>query len=205
MPDFQEVRANRVLAKNDRILTRISGALCSMFPHETTAGVYNMLEEEAGSGILGIAEAYKAGVLRIGDLVHTQIIIDLTGLNSSAAGDIIGDDAAANCHLGKITKARNGTLVAGRMSCLETPAGGEPDIDLYSATESTGTEDAAVTGLTETALLDTAADWTAILAPKGLTALPADGEYLYLVGSGAGTDATYTAGKFLIEFWGYSA
>lgn len=205
MPDFQEVRANRVLGINDRALAKVGGALVSMRPHEMTAGAYNKLEQGAGSGIDGIAETYKNGVIRIGPLVYTSIFIDLTGLNSSAAGDIIGDDGAANCHLGKITTARCGTLIGGRMSCWETPAGGEPDIDLYSATEATGTEDAAITGLTETALLDAAADWTGLLAPKGLTALPADGQYLYLVGSGGGTDAAYTAGKFLIELWGYSA
>ena len=31
---------------------------------------------------------------------------------------------------------------------------------------------------------------------------PANG-YLYLVGSGGGTDAVYDAGKFLITLWGY--
>jgi hypothetical protein len=87
---------------------------------------------------------------------------------------------------------------------LEAPAGGEPDIDLYSATESTGTEDAAITGLVETALLLTGADWTIDLV-RALTDIPADVEYLYLVGSGAGTDAIYTAGKFLIELFGYDA
>lgn len=196
---------NTVLTAEDRVAVRLDGHPMMVYPDSLMSGHYNKLEEEAGSGVAGIAETYKAGVIRMGDLVYTSILIDLTGLNSSAAGDIIGDNGEANCHLGKITVARNGTLVAGRMSCLETPAGGEPDIDLYSATESTGTEDTAITGLTETALLDAAADWTGVLAPKGLTALPADGEYLYLVGSGTGTDATYTAGKLLIEFWGYSA
>lgn len=194
-----------ILTQEDRIKLMLDGHPMDAYPDDLLTGHYNKLEIEAGSGIDGIAETYKAGVLRMGPIVYTSIFIDLTGLNSSAAGDIIGDDAAANCHIGQITTARNGTLMGGRMSCLETPAGGEPDIDLYSATEATGTEDAAITGLTETALLDAAADWTGLLAPKGLTALPAANEYLYLVGSGAGTDATYTAGKLLIELWGYSS
>ena len=194
-----------LLTKEDRIHVQLDGHESAIFPEDILTGHYNKLEIEAGSGISGIAETYKAGVLRMGPLVYTSILIDITGLNSSAAGDIIGDDAAANCHLGQITTERNGTLVAGRMSCLESPAGGELDIDLYSATEATGTEDAAITGLTETELLGTGTDWTGQLAPKALTALPADGEYLYLVGSGAGTDAAYTAGKLLIELWGYSS
>lgn len=194
-----------ILTAEDRIHAQIDGHASSIYPNDLMTGTYNKLEVEAGSGILGIAETYKAGVTRMGPIVYTAIMIDLTGLNSSAAADIIGDNGEANCHIGKITTARNGTLFAGRMSCLETPAGGEPDIDLYSATESTGAEDAAITGLTETALLDAGADWTGLLAPKALTALPAANEYLYLVGSGTGTDATYTAGKFLIELWGYSS
>ena len=66
-----------------------------------------------------------------------------------------------------------------------------------------GTEDAAVTGLTETALLNTGADWTLTKDPMALTTVPPANGYLYLVGSGGGTDATYTAGKLLISLWGY--
>jgi hypothetical protein len=130
--------------------------------------------------------------------------VDLTGLNSSAAADIIGVNAAANCHLGQITAADCGTILTGTMTCLEAPATGEPDIDLYSAVEATGTEDAAITGLDETVLMAAAVDWT-LGTVKALTAMPAADEYLYLVGSGAGTSATYTAGKFLIELLGYDA
>ena len=91
------------------------------------------------------------------------------------------------------------------MQCLETPTTGEPDIDLYSANEATGTEDAAVTGLTETALLAAAADWTGLLAPKGITTVPPANDYLYLAASGGGTDGVYDAGKFILKFYGYSA
>ena len=140
----------------------------------------------------------------MGDGIETTIVMDLTGLNSGDAdGDIIGVAATANCHIGQITAAANGTLFAGYMQCVETPAGGEPDIDLFSATESTGTEEALVTGLTETALLATAVDWTNILAPKGLTAVPAADQYLYLAASGGSTNDTYTAGKFIIKLYGY--
>ena len=36
----------------------------------------------------------------------------------------------------------------------------------------------------------------------GLTALPAANEYVYLTSGGAGADATYTAGKFVITLIG---
>ena len=158
----------------------------------------------AGAGITGgSGTVYKSEVIKLGDIIHTNIIIDLTGLNSSAAGDIIGKQGTANCHLGQVTAAVNGTILFGEINCLETPAGGEPDIDVYTATVATGTEDAAISGLTETAVLNTGADWTLTKDPMAFTTVPPANGYLYLVGSGGGTDATYTAGKFLISLWGY--
>jgi len=158
----------------------------------------------AGAGITGgSGTVYKSEVINLGDIIRTTIIIDLTGLNSSAAGDIIGKQATASCHLGQITAAINGTILFGEINCLETPAGGEPDIDVYTATVSTGTEDVAISGLTETAVLNTGADWTLTKDPMAFTTVPPADGYLYLVGSGGGTDATYTAGKFLISLWGY--
>lgn len=162
----------------------------------------------AGSGIsAGVGTIHKASVIRLGEIITTRILIDLTGLESEATlDDIIGDDGAANCHLGQIIVLRNGTILTGRMTCLEAPVGGEPDIDLNSAVESTGVEGALITGLTETVLLAAAADW-AIGDVKVLTAFPADGEFLYLsVGTVTAPIAgTYTAGKFLIELEGYDA
>jgi len=159
-----------------------------------------------GTGISGgTGTICEHSVEKIGGLIKTTILVDLTGLNSSAAADVIGKQATANCHIGQITAAKNGAIFAGRVSCLETPAGGEPDIDLYSSDVATGTEDVAITDAalgTEAALLDAAADWTAEMAPKGLTANPAANTYLYLVGSGGGTDNIYTAGILLIELWG---
>ena len=115
-------------------------------------------------------------------------------------GDIIGENpGVANCHLGQITAAKNGTIVAGRLTCLKAPATGATDIDLYSATEATGAEDAAIAGLTETQLCNSGvlSAGTVVM----LTAFPAANEYLYLVNQ-AGTDAAYSAGLLLIELWG---
>ena len=132
--------------------------------------------------------------------------MDLTDLNSGDAdGDIIGKVGTANCHIGQITAALNGTIIAGHLECFETPTGGEPDIDVYSATEATGTEEALITGLTETALLNTGADWTLTKQKMALTALPAADSYLYLVASGGATNDTYTAGILLLTLYGHSA
>lgn len=156
---------------------------------------------EAGSGITaGTGTIHAVSVTRTGDLIETKIVMDLTGLNSGGtAADIIGVADAANCHIGQITAAVNGTIFAGKMTCLEVPTGGDPDIDIYAANEATGVEDTAVTGLTETQLVNSG-DLT-LGGIDVLTAFPAANQYLYLV-CGDATNATYTAGKIEIVLYG---
>lgn len=155
-----------------------------------------------GTGISsGTGTIVKSAIERIGGLIKTTILIDVTGLTSSATGgDIIGKENAANCTLTQITTALNGTIIAGTMTCVEIPAGGDLDIDLYSATEATGVEDAAVSGLAETALHANGGNW-ALSSVKALTAWPAANEYLYLTVGGT-TAGNYTGGRFLIELIG---
>jgi hypothetical protein len=169
----------------------------------------------AGTGITtGTGTLYKANVTVAGDLITTTIIIYLDGLvGGGAAGDIIGVNDDDDCHIGQITAALNGTIFAGTMECIATPAGGEPDIDLYTATVSTGGENDAISGETgAAAMLNTGQDWssthddTASLVQKmALTAFPAANSYLYLVASGGGETAEYTGGTLKIELYGYPA
>lgn len=160
------------------------------------------LAVDASAGITGFAGAHGSSVIRAGGLVYTRIMIDLDGLESGDAGDIIGDATPSISHLGQITVARNGTLLYGQVTCIETPAGGDPDIDLYSADEDTGVQDTAISSLTNTAQLINSGDWTgAIQTPEIMANLPADGQYLYMVDVG-GTAVEYSAGIFLYEFFG---
>jgi hypothetical protein len=156
-----------------------------------------------GAGV-DTAESYATSVTREGGLVKTQILVDLTGLIGSATDlDIIGESAAASCHWGQITTAVNGTLIAGKVTCLELPAGGADDIDFYSSTVSTGTQDVIITDAalgTETALVTSGAAWASGTA-KGMTTLPSANDYLYII-NGEAAGGTFTAGKFLIELWG---
>ena len=163
-------------------------------------GTGETLDTVAGASITAAAASYDGSVRRIGDVIETTIVLDLTGLRSTAAGDIIGDDGSAEyAYIAQIKASVNGTIFAGKVECLELPTGGDPDIDLYSAVEATGIEDAAITGLDETLLLN-AGDHAAN-AFKSLTAFPAADEYLYLV-AGAPTDADYTAGILVITLYG---
>jgi hypothetical protein len=156
----------------------------------------------AGTGITnGTGTVYRSDVQKLGNIYHTRILIDLTGLASSGSGDIIGKAATANCSIGQITAAINGTVLGGKITCFEAPAGGDPDINLWYADEATGTEDAAVTGLTNQIQMCNSGDFAAGTV-AGILTPPAANKYMYLV-SGAATDADYSAGKLLIELFGY--
>lgn len=164
----------------------------------------NTLSVEAGTGITtGTGTIYKTAVQRVGGIITTRILIDLTGLRSTGSGDIIGvNGTALVCHIGQITAAQNGTILTGSMECFEAPAGGDPDINIHSATEGTGVEDGAIGDLTETLLVN-AGDAT-LGSKVYFTAVPAADQFLYLT-TGAATDADYTAGKLFIELMGYAA
>lgn len=177
-----------------------------------TAAELNKLDDSVtvltkGSGVSAM-ETYAVGYLLNGTLVSTRILIDITGLVGSATDlDVIGNTGgAANCHLGRITTALNGTMVGGRVTCLEVPAGGAADIDFYSSNVATGAQDVIITNAalgTETALVTSGGNWTSG-ATKGMTALPTANDYLYIT-NGAASGGTFSAGKFLIELFGYVA
>ena len=164
----------------------------------------NTLSVEAGTGITtGSGTVYRSSVIRSGGVITTQILIDLTGLRSTGSGDIIGvNGTALVCHIGQIVAATNGTILTGSMECFEAPGGGDPDINVHSASEGTGVEDGAIGDLTETILVN-AGDAT-LGSKVYFTGVPAADSFLYLT-TGAATDADYTAGKLLIELKGYEA
>lgn len=152
-----------------------------------------------GSGTLCASEFAQTESVEV-----VRTIIDLTGLKGGGtAGDIIGSDSTS------INSARQPAYICrlpsqmvvlgGRMTCLETPAGGNTDIDLFSAVEGTGVQDDAISGLTETQLINAGAQTLGTVTY--LAADPTAGAFLYLVSQGT-TTATYTAGRFLIELFG---
>lgn len=156
-----------------------------------------------GAGITdGTGTICRTAVSQEGGIKKTTILIDLTGLASSTTDlDIIGVGTGV-AYLGQVTAAECGTVLGLRMTCLEVPAGGADDIDLYSATEATGAFDTGIATLVETALVTNGEAWTANMT-KWASADVAAAQYLYLTGGEAGTAATYTAGRFLIEIFGY--
>lgn len=158
----------------------------------------------AGAGFTGgTGTIFKTAVEKVGGIIRTSILFDLTGLASSTTDlDIIGTGVTA-AHMGQLTAALNGTILSGRLTCLEVPAGGVTDIDLYWATEATGKFDDAISGLTETALITAGGAWTLALTKAVADPVGIANGYLYLTGGAGGTASTYTAGKFLLELQGY--
>jgi|TARA_Y100000401_G_scaffold116536_1_gene122549 hypothetical protein len=174
-----------------------------------TSGDKWATEATASAGIEGTAAVYVTQVTRLKsdvdtnvNIVKSTIMIDLTGLkDGGTAGDIIGKDGDGVAFIGRVTTANQGTVFGVTMTCVETPAGGSTDIDLFSATEGTGVNDTAIGDLTETQIINAGAASAGTVVAGGDIA--AD-QYLYLVSQGTG-DATYTAGRFLIEITGFDA
>lgn len=199
------------LANLVEVVNAATGSTLSLEKNATQAGATGASAGtllSKGSGV-SAAESYAVGRQVNGTLIVTSIVVDLTGLVGSATDvDIIGNTGgAANCHFGRITTAICGTLVGGKVTCLEVPAGGADDIDFYSSDVGTGAQDVAITNAalgTETALVTSGAAWTSG-AVKGMTALPTANDYLYIVNGEASAGGTFTAGKFLIELYGYAA
>ena len=154
---------------------------------------------DVGTGITtGTGTICRANGGLMGGIYRMTIIIDLTGLNSGGtAGDIIGvNGTALPCYIARLPAM---TVLGGRMTCLETPAGGDTDIDLYAATEGTGVEDQAISALTETEIINAGSQTRGTVTY--FSADPAANAYFYMVGQGT-SNATYTAGRFLIEIFG---
>jgi len=157
-----------------------------------------------GTGISAVAGAHTSWKEFIGNQIQkTSILIDLVGLASGGANDIIGKDGGvANCHIGQYTVATCGTLDAIKMSWLELAAGGDPDVNLASADEATLAENTALSAATNPVTIINGGDGTATDNTKlSARTLATANQYLYL-SNGASTDAAYTAGRLLIELWG---
>ena len=142
-------------------------------------------------------------------IIKTEIYIDLTGLASSTTDlDIIGVSTTP-AYLTQWTTAVNGAFFDAQMTCLEVPTGGIADVELWTATDDDAAFDDPSSGLTSgVAVINGAGTWTLYesSAPAAAaTNFITTDDYLYLLGGAAGTAATYTAGQYLIELWGYEA
>ena len=154
---------------------------------------------DAGAGITsGTDTICKSSSLRQGDVIYTNIILNIKGLQSDANGDVIAKAATTSpAYLTKITTAKNGTIMHGKVTCLVAPTA---DIEFFTSTDAT---------LKESDVAASSAGYDS-LCIKGTwaigdvqffdaTAIPVNNELIYI----EGIDATnYSAGQFVIEMWG---
>lgn len=156
-----------------------------------------------GTGISAVTNAVCVGaVTKVGGLFRTEILVDLTDLvGGGTINDIVGGaSGAVNSHIGQITAAKNGTIVAGTIYGHELPAGGDPDIEIYSTSDGTLAQNYLITDETGETQLFNAGDMSAT-SVVNLTAWPTADDYLYIVAATA-TDDVYTAGRFVLVLWG---
>ena len=159
---------------------------------------------EHGAGAIGTASApvtyrYEAAN---GDVV-TEIQIDLTGLDSSGtANDVIGLSTGGAAYIGRNVVATNGLIYKVEMTCLEVPTGGDADVILVAGSAA---DEAFNDIVANTATIcDGTGDW-ALGETIVYTAGAPTANYYYYLTQGSTDDATYTAGQFLIRFYGHAA
>lgn len=209
--DAGTVNATTILEQGKPVVTNADvGTLPNQIPLNQYLGAMAYQDSvssglEPGGGItLGSGTICQGTFSNMDGVKRATIILDLTGLSDGGtAGDIIGststsiDSTKQPAYIAQLPVAF--TVLGGRMTCLETPAGGGTDIDLYSATEGTGVQDSAITALTETQIVNGGSQTVGTVSY--FSADPAASSYLYMVSQGTGA-AAYTAGRFLIEIFG---
>jgi len=176
----------------------------------TTAAELNQLDASAniskmsrGVGAVGVGGDYKVSTVRVGNVITTEMYIDLTGLASINVDlDFIGLAAGGACPIGQITTAVNGLLFSAKIACVELPAGGTLDINVCSATEDDHVYNEAAAGQTGYILDFDSAGELALDGEEDWDTQPVADSYIYLLSGEAANNGTYTAGKLVITLKG---
>jgi len=178
----------------------VTGALTSMGAVTTDV----LQSAEHGAGAIGTAFAPRTYRRTENGVIITTIKIDLTGLKvkGDAAKDAIGLGAGGAAYIGRYVVATYGVVFKIEIACIELPAGTNTttDIDL-------GAEDAANTaydGAVDDVVIDTGALVAGETAITNVPALTAN-DYIYLIeGDTTAAEGTYTAGQYIITFYGHA-
>ena len=156
---------------------------------------------EHGPGLIGTAAVPKTYRWTEGGVIITQFKIDLTGLASKdTANDVIGLAAGGIAFIRQYKPAIDGVIFKAELSCIETPAGGDNDVNVVMSATATLAYDGA--GGTTYGINggDAAAGQTIQNLVQGLTA----DHYFYLAAGTGDTADTYTAGMFIFTTWGHA-
>jgi len=159
---------------------------------------------EHGPGAIGTAFAPRTYHGTVGGHIITEIHIDLTGLKAkgTAADDVIGLGAGGAAYIGRYVTSTYGIVYRMERMCLELPAGTNitADIDIaFNSSDALEYDGAA--GASEFDQGTVTAGSVDVLETCGFTA----NDYIYLTeGDTAANEGTYTAGQFIIRFYGHA-
>jgi len=155
---------------------------------------------EYGAGFIGTAYTPTITRRTEGGVIITQTKFDLTGLSSSTtANDVIGKGTVP-AFLGRNVVAKNGIIFKVELSCIETPVGGDLEVNIVSNVAATIDFDGAggTTYLSDSGALQIG-QTIQNLVPQ-ITA----NHYFYATGGAGGTAHAYTAGQFILTTYGHA-
>ena len=158
---------------------------------------------EHGIGSIGTAATPVTSRREENSFIVTEHKFDVTGLKSGAVGDstigIASTGAGGVAFIGRNILANNGVVTKVELICIETPAGGDDDINVVSNVSAT-LEQGDAGGTT---YLSNSGDLLAGQRTENLVpAIPAD-HYFYLTAGSGDTAAVYTAGQYILRLYGH--
>ena len=156
---------------------------------------------EHGAGAIGTAVVPKTYRWVEMGVIVTQIKFDLTGLASVAtANDVIGLAAGGAAYIGRNVVATNGVIFKTEFACLETPAGGDNDVNVVANSSAV----LAYDGAGGTTYLSNSGDLLAGQTIENLLPALTANDYYYLTAGTGDTAATYTAGQYVLTTYGHA-
>lgn len=190
------------------LLTVQSGGAVTMNTGSTLTNdattVRTAVAAEHGAGAIGTSSFGAPQTRRWvdGGIIVTQIKVDLTGLASVAtANDVIGLSAGGEAYIGRNVVATNGVIFKTSIAVLETPAGGDNDVNVVTNASAVLAYDGA--GGT-TYLVGDLGDLTVGKTVENLSPALTEGDYFYLTAGTGDTAAAYTAGQYIVTLYGHA-
>ncbi len=182
-------------------VTSENGFIGDMTGNITGNIVGTVATSESGAGTVGTGAATVLTRRQENGTIITEIKFDVTGLASVAtANDVIGLAAGGVAYLGRNVVATNGIIYMVELVCLETPVGGDNDINVVSNVSGTIEYD----GAGGTTYLSNSGDLLAGQTIQNLVpAITAD-HYYYLTAGTGDTAAAYTAGQYILRTYGHA-
>lgn len=156
---------------------------------------------EHGAGAIGTAATPVTYRWVDKGVIITQTKFDLTGLASVAtANDVIGLAAGGDAYIGRNVEATNGVIFKVELSCLETPTGGDNDVNVVANASAS----LAYDGAGGTTYLSDSGDLLKGQTIQNLLPALTEGDYFYLTAGTGDTAGTYTAGMYVLTTYGHA-